>query len=90
MSPMFTLYVADLLAPYENKKAVTINFRRPNYSANDGSYHLAEIRYQLLSTTYIFDITNIKFWIKILNNNMNPNENEIHDMNKGIFLISSE
>jgi hypothetical protein len=44
MSPMFTFYIADLLAPYENKKAVTINFRDPNYSADDGGYHPVEIR----------------------------------------------
>ena len=44
MSPMFTLYIADLLAPYENEKAVTINFRDPNYSADDGGYHPVEIR----------------------------------------------
>ena len=44
MSPMFTLYIADLLAPYENEKAVTINFRDPNYSSDDGGYHPVEIR----------------------------------------------
>jgi hypothetical protein len=44
MSPTFTLYIADLLAPYENEKAVTINFRDPNYSADDGGYHPVEIR----------------------------------------------
>jgi hypothetical protein len=44
MSPMFTLYIADLLAPHENEKAVTINFRDPNYSADDGGYHPVEIR----------------------------------------------
>lgn len=44
MSPMFTLYIADLLAPYENEKAVTINFRDPSYSADDGGYHPVEIR----------------------------------------------
>jgi len=44
MSPMFTLYIADLLALYENKKAVTINFRDPNYSSDDGGYHPVEIR----------------------------------------------
>ena len=44
MSPMFTLYIADLLAPYVNEKAVTINFRDPNYSADDGGYHPVEIR----------------------------------------------
>jgi hypothetical protein len=44
MSPIFTLYIADLLAPYENEKAVTINFRDPNYSADDGGYHPVEIR----------------------------------------------
>lgn len=44
MSPMFTLYIADLLAPYENEKAVTINFRDPNYTADDGGYHPVEIR----------------------------------------------
>mgnify|MGYP002700406789 CR=1 FL=1 len=44
MSPMFTLYIADLLAPYENKSAVTINFRDPNYSAYDGGYHPVEVR----------------------------------------------
>jgi hypothetical protein len=44
MSPMFTLYIADLLAPHENEKAVTINFRDPNYSTDDGGYHPVEIR----------------------------------------------
>ncbi|WP_223303657.1 DUF2787 family protein [Colwellia psychrerythraea] len=41
---MFTLYIADLLAPYENENGVTINFRDPNYSADDGGYHPVEIR----------------------------------------------
>ncbi|MFT5759460.1 MAG: hypothetical protein ACI9LM_004226 [Alteromonadaceae bacterium] len=44
MSPMFALYIADLLAPSQNEKAVTINFRDPNYSADDGGYHPVEIR----------------------------------------------
>ncbi len=44
MSPMFTLYIADLLATHKNEKAVTINFRDPNYSADDGGYHPVEIR----------------------------------------------
>ncbi len=44
MSPMFTLYIADLLAPYKNERAVTINFRDPNYSVDDGGYHPVEIR----------------------------------------------
>lgn len=44
MSPMFTLYIADLLAPHENEKAVTINFRDPNDSSDDGDYHPVEIR----------------------------------------------
>ena len=44
MSPMFTLYIADLLAPYENENGVTINFRDPNYTADDGGYHPVEIR----------------------------------------------
>jgi hypothetical protein len=44
MSPMFTLYIAELLSPHENEKAVTINFRDPNYSADDGGYHPVEIR----------------------------------------------
>ena len=44
MSPMFTLYIADLLAPYENETAITINFRDPNYNADDGGYHPVEIR----------------------------------------------
>ncbi|WP_448247510.1 DUF2787 family protein [Thalassotalea agariperforans] len=37
-------FPADLLTPYENEKAVTINFRDPNYSADDGGYHPVEIR----------------------------------------------
>jgi hypothetical protein len=41
---MFTLYIADLLAPYQNENGVTINFRDPNYSADDGGYHPVEIR----------------------------------------------
>jgi hypothetical protein len=44
MSPMFTLYIADFLAPHQNAKAVTINFRDPNYSADDVGYHPVEIR----------------------------------------------
>lgn len=44
MSPMFTLYIAGLITPNENEKAVTINFRDPNYSADDGGYHPVEIR----------------------------------------------
>ena len=44
MSPMFTLYIADLLAPHNNEKSVTINFRDPNYSIDDGGYHPVEIR----------------------------------------------
>jgi hypothetical protein len=44
MSPVFTLYIAELLAPHENEKAVTINFRDPNYSVDDGGYHPVEIR----------------------------------------------
>jgi len=44
MSPMFALYIADLLAPHENEKAVTINFRDPNYTSDDGGYHPVEIR----------------------------------------------
>jgi hypothetical protein len=44
MSPMFTLYIADLLAPHEKEKAITINFRDPSYSADDGGYHPVEIR----------------------------------------------
>ncbi|XQW84541.1 DUF2787 family protein [Thalassotalea piscium] len=42
MSPMFTLDIADLLTPYE--KAVTINFRDPNHSSDDGGHHPVEIR----------------------------------------------
>jgi hypothetical protein len=44
MSPVFTLYIAELLAPHENEKVVTINFRDPNYSVDDGGYHPVEIR----------------------------------------------
>lgn len=44
MSPMFTLYLANLLATHENENAVTINFRDPTYSADDGGYHPVEIR----------------------------------------------
>lgn len=44
VSPTLALYLAELLAPYENEKAVTINFRDPNYSADDGGYHPVEIR----------------------------------------------
>jgi hypothetical protein len=44
VSPMFTLYIADLLEPYKDEKSVTINFRDPNYSADDGGYHPVEIR----------------------------------------------
>jgi Protein of unknown function (DUF2787). len=41
---MFALYIADILAPYKNEKALTINFRDPNYSSDDGGYHPVEIR----------------------------------------------
>jgi len=44
VSPTLALYLADLLATYENKKAVTINFRDPDYSSDDGGYHPVEIR----------------------------------------------
>ena len=44
MSPMFTLYIADLITPYKNENGVTINFRDPNYSAENGGYHPVEIR----------------------------------------------
>lgn len=44
MSPMFVLYIADLLASHENEKAVTINLRDPNYNSDDGGYHPVEIR----------------------------------------------
>lgn len=44
MNPMFKLYIADLLAPHENEKAVTTNFSDPNYSADDGGYHPVEMR----------------------------------------------
>tara|TARA_R110001583_G_C5459086_1_gene391714 strand:- start:107 stop:520 length:414 start_codon:yes stop_codon:yes gene_type:complete len=44
LSPIFALYIADLIAPHENEKAVTINFRDPNYSSDDGGYHPVEIR----------------------------------------------
>jgi hypothetical protein len=44
VSPMFTLYIADLLVSHKNEKAVTINFRDPNYSADEGGYHPVEIR----------------------------------------------
>jgi hypothetical protein len=44
VSPMFTLYIADLLIPYKDDKSVTINFRDPNYSTDDGGYHPVEIR----------------------------------------------
>ena len=44
MSPMFTLYIAGLIAPHENENALTINFQDPNYSADDGGYHPVEIR----------------------------------------------
>lgn len=44
LSPMFTLYIADLLAPNENENPVTINFLDPSYSVDDGGYQLVEIR----------------------------------------------
>lgn len=44
VSPVLALYIADLLTPYETEKSVTINFRDPNYSADDGGYHPVEIR----------------------------------------------
>ena len=54
MSPMFTLYIADLLGPHENEKAVTINFRDPNYSADDGGYHPVEIRLENEGDGWLF------------------------------------
>jgi len=44
VSPMFTLYIADLLAPHKNEKSVTINFSDPNYCKDDGGYHPVEMR----------------------------------------------
>ena len=44
VSPHFALYLMSLIADYENAKAVTINFRDPNYSAETGGYHPVEIR----------------------------------------------
>lgn len=44
MSPMFTLYIADLIASHKNENGVTINFRDPTYSVDDGGYHPVEIR----------------------------------------------
>lgn len=44
VSPLFALYLLSLIGDYENEKAVTINFRDPNYSAETGGYHPVEIR----------------------------------------------
>jgi hypothetical protein len=44
LSPMFTLYIADLISPNENNEAVVLNFRDPTYSAENGGYHPVEIR----------------------------------------------
>jgi len=44
VSPTLALYLTDLLTPYENQRAVTINFRDPDYSSEDGGYHPVEIR----------------------------------------------
>ena len=44
MSPMFTLFIAGLITPYKNENGVTINFRDPTYSSDDGGYHPVEIR----------------------------------------------
>lgn len=44
VSALFALYVADLLAPYKNEKALTFNFRDPSYSVDDGGYHPVEVR----------------------------------------------
>jgi len=44
LSPMFTLYIADLISPYENNEAVVLNFRDPTYSAENGGYHPVEMR----------------------------------------------
>ncbi|WP_159818117.1 DUF2787 family protein [Colwellia sp. 20A7] len=44
LSPVFTLYIASLLTPYECENGVTINFRDPSYSSDDGGYHPVEIR----------------------------------------------
>jgi hypothetical protein len=41
MSPMFALYIAYLFVA--NEKSVVINFRDPNYSADDGGYNPVEI-----------------------------------------------
>jgi len=54
VSPLFTLYIADLLAPYEGDKAVTINFRDPSYSADDGGYHPVEIRLEKVAEHWHF------------------------------------
>ena len=44
MSPMFTLFIADLIAPFAKKEAVVLNFRDPTYSTENGGYHPVEIR----------------------------------------------
>ncbi len=44
LSPMFALYIADLIAPYEKDEAVVLNFRDPSYSADDGGYHPVEMQ----------------------------------------------
>lgn len=44
VSPNFALYILSLLGDYEDAKAVTLNFRDPNYSADNGGYHPVEIR----------------------------------------------
>ncbi len=54
MSPMFTLYIADLIAPYANNETVILNFRDPNYSADDGGYHPVEMRLENDSDNWRF------------------------------------
>jgi hypothetical protein len=53
--------LADIATPNEGIKAVTINFRDPDYSAETGGYHPAEIRMkkqnELWQLVYITDFS---------------------------------
>jgi len=54
VSPMFTLYIADLLVLHKNDKSVTINFRDPNYCKDDGGYHPVEMRLENEDDGWVF------------------------------------
>lgn len=59
VSPMFALYITDLISKHDTSQAITLNFRDPNYSVESGGYHPVEIRlekeYEQWHFSYITD-----------------------------------